>query len=175
MPTRLQRVSALAVLATFVGCLRQFVPAPLGTPVDEACNPTNGNLTVATDTVRFNSARLPLHKGWVLSNATVQELSFRRIDAELTVWRGPEFVFPAIAPRNAVRCTIQRGDTTISIQAVRLDGFRYRVDVEWAPLIDGQHFYLQLQTRYVEHLKQLRGTIDNIWFVPDTTTAKRRE
>ncbi|NJN36893.1 MAG: hypothetical protein HC794_07350 [Nitrospiraceae bacterium] len=59
------------------------------------------------------------------------------------------------------------------IQAVRLNAFNYRVDVAWEPVIDGQYFYMQLQTRYVEHLRAMRGMIEAVRFPADTATASR--
>jgi hypothetical protein len=166
-------VLALAAVA-LTGCLRRFVPAPFGTPLDEVCNPMNGNLAGRVDTIPFGPARLQVTKGWTTTLATPQDLTLRRVDAELNVWRGARFVFPAIEPRNAVRCSFSRGDTTVSIQATRLNGFNYRVDVSWTPLIDGQHFYMQLQTRYVEHLKQMRGMVEAVSFPVDTVRAAGR-
>jgi hypothetical protein len=60
------------------------------------------------------------------------------------------------------RCEIVRGDTTIRIHATMESGFNYRVDVTWTPLIDGQYFYMQLSTRSVEHLRQMRGIIESV-------------
>jgi hypothetical protein len=164
---------ALLTAAALSGCLRKFVAAPFGTPLDEVCNPMNGGLSVPLDTVAFGPAQVALTKGWTSSQVSAQDLQLRRIDAELNVWRGSRFVFPAVEPRNAVRCTIPRGDTTISIQAVRLNAFSYRVDVSWEPLIAGQYFYMQLQTRYVEHLRSMRGIVEAVRFPVDTTTARR--
>ena len=156
------------------GCLRRFVPAPMGTPLDEVCNPNNGNLLVPLDSIRFGPSVVAVTKGWTTSAVTAQDLQLRRIDAELSVWRGSQFIFPAIQPRNAIRCSIIRADTTISIQATRLNGFDYRVDVSWEPLISGQYFYMQLQTRYVEHLRQMRGMIEAVTFPSDTASSRRR-
>lgn len=164
---------ALIVVAALSGCVRQFVSAPFGTPLDEVCNPINGTFTVPLDTFRFGSAAVSAAKGWTTSLATAQELELRRIDGELTVWRGSRFVFPALQPRNSVRCSLARGDTTINIQATRLNGFNYRVDVAWEPLINGQYFYMQLDTRYVEHLRQMRGIIENVRFPVDSSVARR--
>lgn len=169
------RAAMLAAMAgvALIGCQRTFVPAPLGTPLDEVCNPMNGDLAVPTDSFTLGPASIAVTKGWTSGRVTAQDLELRRIDAELNVWRGPRYVFPAIEPRNAVRCTIARADTTISIQATRLDGFNYRVDVSWEPLIDGQYFYMQLQTRYVDHLRKMRGIIEAVRFTVDTArTAK---
>jgi hypothetical protein len=163
----------LATTAAVVGCARQFVPAPFGTPLDEVCNPANGQLAADVDTFRLGSADITTGRGWTTRQASAQELELRRIDAELTVWRGSRFVFPALQPRNAVRCELTRGDTTIKIQAARLDGFTYRVDVAWDPLIDGQYFYMQLETRYVEHLRQMRGIVEGVRFRTDTLALRR--
>lgn len=174
MADKVPHVIAAVLLATVLGgCARRFVPAPSGTALDAVCNPMNGALTVPLDTVAVGPAAVALTKGWTANQVTAQEATYRRIDAELNIWRGSRFVFPAVQPRNAVRCSLARGDTTITIQAVRLNGFDYRVDVAWDPLINGQYFYMQLQTRYVEHLRTMRGMIEAVRFPVDTNTARR--
>lgn len=171
------RIGSLAFVvlaaASLGGCLRKFVPAPFGTPLDEVCNPMNGALAAPLDTQALGRALVPVTRGWTRTVTNAQELQLRRVDAELNVWYGQRFVFPAVEPRNAVRCTLARGDTTISIQATRLQGFNYRVDVSWSPQIDGQFFYMQLQTRYVEHLRQMRGMVEAVRFAADTLPARR--
>jgi hypothetical protein len=160
--------------AALSGCQRQFAPAPFGTPLDEACNPMNGNLTVPLDTFTVGSAVVPVTKGWFSRWETPQDLTLTRFDTELNVWQGRRFIFDAAEPRNSVRCKITRGDTTISIQATRLSGISYRVDATWQPMIDGQYFYMQLQTRYVEQLKAMRGIIEAASFPVDSArTAKK--
>ncbi|MDZ7632640.1 MAG: hypothetical protein U5K74_15155 [Gemmatimonadaceae bacterium] len=166
-------MGGVLLVAALSGCLRRFVPAPAGTPLDEVCNPLNGALSVPLDTISFGRAQVVVTKGWTTRSNTAQDLELGRIDAELNVWRGNRFVFPAIEPRSAVRCSLARGDTTISIQATRLSGFNYRVDVSWDPPIDGQYFYMQLQTRYVEHLRQIRGMIEAVRFPVDTAAPRR--
>jgi hypothetical protein len=161
-------LTCIALGTVLSACHRPFVPAPAGTPLDEICNPINGVIAGAADTLQFGPALIPVSKGWVTSSYLPNDLTLSRIDAELNVWRGARFVFPALEPRNAVRCSLQKGDTTISIQATRLEGFKYRVDVSWEPLIGGQYFYMQLQTRYVAHLRQMRGTIESLRFAVDT-------
>jgi len=160
--------------AMMSGCTRKFIPAPFGTPLDEVCNPINGTFAVPLDTFQLGPVEVVTGKGWTTSLSTAQELELRRIDAELTAWRGARFVFPALEPRNAVRCSFARGDTTISIQATRLNGFNYRVDVAWEPLVNGQYLYMQLQTRYVEHLRQMRGIVENVRFPIDSLRVARR-
>lgn len=173
MPRYGSLVFALAALGALAGCNRKFVPAPVGTPLDEICNPAHGRFSVPVDTVAFGPAAVEVTKGWTTSFATAQEIEMRRIDAELSAWRSSRWVFPAVEPRNAVRCTLTKGDTTINIQATRLNGFNYRVDVSWEPLIDGQYFYMQLRTAYVQHLREMRATIESVRFPVDTVTARR--
>lgn len=165
----------VAVLVTaLTGCLKTFVPAPLGTPLDEACSTFNRTLEFPLDTFPVGLAMVPVPKGWSPKYDSSRDLQLTRIDAELNVWSGARFQFPATEPRNAIRCQIRRGDTTITMQATRLRGFNYRVDVSWDPRIDGQYFYMQLQTRYVEHLRQIRGIVEAVRFAVDTIPAARR-
>jgi hypothetical protein len=164
---------ALLAASMLSGCVHRFVPAPFGTPLDEVCNPMNGVLSGETVPHSLAPAVFSVPKGWSRGEPRVQEVQLTRIDAELVFWRGGQFIFPAIPSRNGVRCTIQRGDTVVSIQAARVSGFDYRVDVAWQPPIDGQLFYMQLQTRYVDHLKQMRGIIESVRFVSDSGVAMR--
>ncbi len=173
MPRMQPAILIVLTAAGLGGCLRQFAPAPFGTPLDEVCDPRNGTLSGPTETFTLGPATIPVLRGWSTNFTTPQDLELRRIDADLNVWRGAPFIFPSTAPQNAIRCRITRGDTTISIQAERLNGFAYRVDVSWAPLIAGQHFYMQLQTRYVEHLKQMRGIIEGVRFPVDSVSARK--
>jgi hypothetical protein len=172
---KIRRLALLTVLASAagIGCVHRFVPAPFGTPLDQACNPTNGNLNVPLDTFELGPAIVPVTKGWTSQRESIQDLMLTRLDAELDVWHGGRFQFSGADPQNSVRCSVRRGDTTISIQATRLNGFAYRVEASWEPLIDGQYFYMQLQTRYVEHLKLMRGMIEAVRFPPDTVTRKK--
>lgn len=164
----------IGVLAV-AGCLRQFMSAPFGTPLDEACS-TFGTLEgVRLDTLRLGPAEFVVPKGWATRSRSPQELQLTRIDAELNVWAGTRFIFPSIPPRTSIRCILARGDTTITIEAVRLDGLRYRVDAEWEPKINGQFFYMQWQTRYVEHLKQVRAIVERVRFPADTVRPARRD
>lgn len=164
---------SLAAAATLSGCVRQFVAAPFGTPLDEVCNPMNGATKAALDTFTVGTAVVPVTKGWQARWDSPQDLQLTRLDTDLSVWQGGRFIFPVNEPRTSVRCTINRGDTTISIQATRLTGLTYRVDATWQPLIDGQHFYMQLQTRYVDQLKNMRGIIEAVRFPVDTVRAAK--
>jgi len=164
----------IGVGAILSGCLRTFVPAPFGTPLDEVCNPVNGELSVPLDTFVVRVARVAVPKGWSSQTVSAQELQLRRIDAELNIWSGARFVFPAHAPLNQIRCTLARGDTSVTLTATRVDAFSYRVDAAWEPTIEGQFFYMQLQTRYVAQLRQMRGIVEAVRFVPDTSRRATR-
>jgi hypothetical protein len=166
--------TVLLPLSLLTGCLRQFVPAPFGTPLDDVCNPMTGELSVPLDTFRVGAALVPVTKGWTARYETAQDLNLTRIDGELNVWQGQSFAFPAIAPRSAVRCTISRGDATISIQATRIGSFNYRVDVSFLPAINNQFFYMQMQTRYVEHLRTMRGMVEAVRFPVDTSVVRKQ-
>lgn len=165
---------ATAVAAALSGCLHAFVPAPFGTPLDELCNPVNGELAPPVDTFVVGIAHVAVPRGWSSQSVSAQELQLRRIDAELDIWSGARFVFPAHQPRNQIRCTIARGDTAVTLTATRVDAFNYRVDASWEPSIEGQFFYMQLQTRYVAQLRQMRGILEAVRFVPDTSRRARR-
>jgi hypothetical protein len=92
----------------------------------------------------------------------------------LHVWKGGEFIFKPVLPLNTVQCELVRGDTTITIRStVLMEGIRnYRVDVTWSPLIDGQHLYMQLQTRFPEHLREIRGVIESVQAAPRVAPAR---
>lgn len=173
MPQRKTLIGILAAAVALSGCYRQFVPAPFGTPLDDVCNPTYGNLAVPLDTFTVGSALVPVTKGWSSQLNTSQDLQLTRLDTELNIWQGGRFLMPVTEPRSAVRCSVRRGDTTISIQATRMSGPFYRVDVTWQPLIDGQFFYMQLQTRYSAQLKQMRGMVEAVRFPVDTAAKKK--
>ena len=172
----LGRVWPLMAIGTLAaaGCLRQFVPAPFGTALDEACSTFSTLEGARLDTFRLGPAEFAVPKGWATRLNSAQELRLTRMDAELSVWSGTRFVFPSVRPRTSVRCILARGDTTITIEAVRLDGFNYRVDAEWEPKINGQYFYMQWQTRYVEHLKQVRAIVERVRFPADTIQRARQ-
>lgn len=169
MTTPRSLVLAVVALATLTGCLRGFAPAPLGTALDAVCNPMNGELPDRGSVFQLGPAVVAVPKGWSAFRSSPQDLQLTRLDTELNVWYGGRFVFPAAEPQNAIRCTIARGDTVISIQATRLNTFSYRVDAGWAPPIEGQHFYMQLQTRYASQLKAMRGMIEAVRFVSSDT------
>lgn len=173
MTTRARILLASLTAVVLTGCLHRFVPAPDGTPLDEVCDALNGVRKSPGAVFALGAARLEVPKEWGTVERNPTDLTLRRMDGELLFWSsGMEYVFPAIEPRNAIRCTITKGDTTVSIQATRLDAFQYRVDVEWDPMIEGQYYYMQLHTKYVAHLREMRGIIEGVRFVPDTTIRR---
>ena len=62
----------------------------------------------------------------------------------------------------------------IAVAATRVDAFNHRVDAAWEPPVDGQVFYMQLQTRLVAQLRQMRGIVESVRFVPDSIRGARR-
>lgn len=169
-------LAVVALATTIAGCLRQYVPAKPGSVLDSTCE---GPTTAGADWVAWEvpSVAFRAPPAWRMVDRQPTELRLRRVDAELNVWTGPRWVFPQVEPWQSVRCTIARGDTTITAQTSRVAGrLLYRVDVTVQPLIEGRHVYLQLQTPYVEHLRDMRAILESIRFAPGDTAgiAKRR-
>ena len=61
-----------------------------------------------------------------------------------------------------------------AVAATRVEAFNYRVDAAWEPPVEGPVFYMQLQTRLVAQLRQMRGIVESVRFVPDTIRGARR-
>lgn len=173
MISRHPAVALLVVVASVAGCKRPFVPAVFGTPLDEPCNALNGQSAGALDTFVVGPARFAVPTGWSPRYDSPRDLSLTRMDAELNVWIGSRYRFPAVPPRNAIRCTLTRGDTTIAVQTVRTGALDYRVDVSWQPQVAGQLFYMQLQTRRVDQLKQMRGIVQSVRFPAESSSVRR--
>lgn len=176
MSPRRPALVALASVVALAGCLRQYVPAKAGSVLDTTCE---GPATVGDDWVAWAipSVAFRAPPTWRLERREVTEVTLRRVDGELAVWSGPRWVFPQVEPWQSVRCTLVRGDTVITAQTARIAGrIAYRVDVTVQPLIDGRYVYLQLQTPYVEHLRDMRGILASLRFGPADTAgiAKRR-
>jgi hypothetical protein len=166
----LQRFGGLAIvsaLALTAGCLRQYVPAPVGTPLDVLCEPFPLDPVADWSAWELNGLRFRTPRTWGVRERGPNSLTLARIDAELNAWNGAPWVFPAVEPRQSVRCDITHGDTTMHIRGVRLRGSQsFRVDVSWEPIIGDRWQYMQLQTRYVEHLREMRGILESVRF-PD--------
>ena len=170
----------LAVAVVVAGCAGAKIPPAIvgvgAREIDEPCNPANATLAGSTNIATFGPAELQVPEKWIPYFKNLNELNFdlRQLDGQLSVWKGGKFAFTPILPINSAGCDIERGDTTISIRTtVLVDGIRrYRVDVLWAPMIDGQHMYMQLQTRSVAHLRELRGVIEGVRFPVRAATAR---
>lgn len=137
-------------------------------PIDEPCNAANAVLAGPTRSMAFDPAEFPVPARWLPYFKSLNDLDFdlQKSGAVLNVWKGSEFIFKPVLPINTTECELARGDTTIKIRTTMLvQGItNYRVDVSWKPLIGGQNMYMQLQTRFPEHLKQIRGVIDGVRF-----------
>ena len=174
------RLFCAAVTVFVAGCAGARIPPAIvgvgAREIDEPCNPANGTLASSTNIATFGPAELPVPEKWIPYFKNLNELDFdlRQLDGQLSVWKGGKFAFSSMLPINSAACDIERGDTTISIRTtVLVDGIRrYRVDVSWAPMIDGQYMYMQLQTRSVAHLRELRGVIEGVRFPVRAATAR---
>jgi hypothetical protein len=169
------RATLLAVTAATCllgGCLRQYQPAKPGSVLDTTCE---GPTRPGADWVvwQIPEASFAAPPNWRLDRREATEVTLRRVDGELSVWSGSRWVFPVAEPWQSVRCTIARGgDTTLTVQTTRLGGrLAYRVDVTVEPLIEGRYVYLQLQTSYVEHLRDVRAILTSLRFGPADTAG----
>ena len=61
----------------------------------------------------------------------------------------------------------------IATAVTRVDAFNYRMDAAWQPPVEGL-FSMQLQTRLVVQLRQMRNSVEIVRFVPDTIRGARR-
>ena len=170
-------VLASALLGALTGCLREYRPAKPGSVLDRTCE---GPVVPGGDWTswRLEDVAFQAPPNWRLDRREPYELTLARVDGELSVWSGPRWVFPMAEPWQSVRCTIARGgDTTFTVQTTRIAGrIAYRDDVTVEPRIDGRHVYLQLQTPYLEHLRDVRAILTSMRFgAADTSrTAPRR-
>jgi hypothetical protein len=134
--------------------------------IDAPCDPANGTLAGPVRAISFEPVEFRAPTRWVPNYRTINDMDFdlQRTGAELNVWKGGEFIFLPVIPLNTSSCEIVRGDATIKIRTtVLVQGIRqYRVDVSWSPVIGGQHLYMQLLTRFPEHLSQMRGVIESV-------------
>ncbi len=178
--TRNLSMSLAVVALVAAACARPNIPPAIvgvgARDIDIPCDPSNATFDVPVRMTPFGPAEFPVPEKWIPQFNSLNDLDFdlRRTGAELNVWKGGAFVFKPVLPLNSSQCEISRGDTTITISTTMLvDGIRrYRVDVSWSPTFEGQHLYMQLQTRFPEHLKQIRGVIEGVRF-PEQTASKR--
>ena len=169
----------IVLLTLQAACARPSIP-PVSTTastreIDATCDASNATLRGSLQRVSFAPLAFQVPSRWVPQFGTLNDLSFdlRRTSSVLRVWKGGEFVFAPVLPINTVECQLVRGDTTIRIRTTMLvESIRsYRVDVEWSPTIGGQHLYMQLQTRFPEHLAELRGVIESVHVSRDASTG----
>ena len=159
-----------AVLLVTAACARPTI-APVTTSValqqiNAPCDGANVTLDEPVRTIDFKPLAFTVPSRWIPDYRSINSIEFnlQRTESELQVWKGGEFIFAPVLPANTVQCDIIKGDTTITIRTTALVvGIRrYRVDVTWSPRIDGQHFYMQLHTRFPDHLRQIRGVIESV-------------
>ena len=161
------------MLALQAACARPSIPAistsASTSAIDATCDASNATLRGSVRRVPFEPIAFAVPSRWIMEYGTLNDLSFdlRRTGSALRVWKGGEFTFTPVLPINTVECQLVRGDTTIRIRTTMLvESIRsYRVDVSWSPAINGQRLYMQLQTRFPEHLAQLRGVIESVGVV----------
>lgn len=171
---------AVASLSVLAACARASIPPAIigagAREIDAPCDPANGRLAEPIRRIDFEPLQFNVPTRWIPNYRTINDVDFnlQRTGAELNVWKGGEFIFNPLMPINSAACEIVHGDTTIKIRTtVFVQGIRqYRVDISWSPLIGGQHFYMQLATRFPEHLKDIRGVIESVK-VPTRTATDR--
>ncbi len=170
-----------AMLFLAVGaCARATIPPAMTgatiRPIDEPCNPANGTIEGPTRMISLSPLEFTVPARWIPDFRTLNDIDFnlQRTGAVLNVWKGSEFIFTPVLPLNSAECTITKGDTAIRIRTTMIvQGItNYRVDVSWKPQIDGQYLYMQLQTRFPENLKQIRGVIDGVRFPVRTASSQ---
>jgi hypothetical protein len=180
MTPRIGMTSAVLLIAVAAGCARPIIPqvAVGDTPreINAPCDPANATLQGDVRRIELEPLVFQVPARWVPDYATLNNVGFNllKTNSDLQVWKGGEFTFTPVVPRNTVQCEVTKGDTTITIRTTVLtQGITsYRVDVTWAPLIDGQHLYMQMQTRFPEHLRDIRGVIESVGVVPRKTAVK---
>jgi hypothetical protein len=180
---RMMTGGAMVLCLGLAACASAAIPAartgtdelPLRT-IDEPCNPANAAFTVPTRMTSFDPLEFPVPTRWVPNFTTINDLDFnlQKTGAVLHVWKGSEFTFWPVLPVNTVECELARGDTTIKIRStMNVTGITsYRVDVTWEPQIGGQHVYMQLITRFPEHMKQIRGVVEAVRFPERAASAR---
>jgi hypothetical protein len=161
-------------------CARPMIPAVAfaGTAreIEAPCEPSNATLPGTPRRIDFAPLLFQVPSRWIPRYNSLNDIGFtlQKTASELHVWKGGEFIFTPVLPVNTVQCELVRGDTTITIRStVLVEGIRsYRVDVTWSPLIDGQHLYMQLQTRFPQHLREIRGVIESVQAAPRVAAAR---
>lgn len=175
-----RKTIGVAVLFSVAACASAAIPPALTgsnlRPIDEPCNIANATLEGPTRMISLPPLEFPVPARWIPEFRTLNDVDFnlQRTGAVLNVWKGSEFIFKPVLPLNSAECELARGDTTIRIRTTMIvEGItNYRVDVSWKPQIGGQHVYMQLQTRFPDHLKQIRGVIEGVRFGERAAAAR---
>ncbi len=174
------RTIGVGLLCSAVACARPAIPPALSgpnlRPIDEPCNIANATLEGTTRMISLPPVEFPVPSRWIPEFRSLNDVDFnlQRTGAVLNVWKGSEFIFKPVLPLNSAECELARGDTTIKIRTTMIvEGItNYRVDVSWKPQVGGQHVYMQLQTRFPDHLRQIRGVIEGVRFVDRAASAR---
>jgi hypothetical protein len=170
-------MSRLATITMLIGtlgvaaCRTAGLPGPSASferPVDQPCNPANGTFTEPTREVGVGNAFVRVPRRYTARYESGYDLELLSPLTTIDVWQGGQFTFPLMTPAVSTECTISRGDTTITIRTVMNNANDYRVDVIWAPTINNQFFYMQMATRSVSRLKEMRAFIETTRFAVDS-------
>ena len=160
-------------------CARQVASTDLAPTssvraIDEPCSTANTTLAGAVRSISLPPMEFKVPKQWVPDWKGVNDVDFNliRTGSTLHVWKGSEFIFLPVLPLNTASCEITVENATVKIRTTMLQQgiTTYRADVSWALPVGGQYVYMQLLTRYPEHLRQLRGVIEGVRF-PVSTAA----
>jgi hypothetical protein len=170
----------VALLCSAVACARPAIPAALTgsslRPIDEPCNIANATLEGPTRMISLPPVEFAVPSRWTPEFRSLNDVDFnlQRTNSVLNVWKGSEFIFKPVLPLNSAECELMRGDTTIKIRTTMIpEGItNYRVDVSWKTQVGGQYVYMQLQTRFPDHLRQIRGVIEGVRFVDRAASAR---
>ncbi len=175
---RAGRVAALLCLLS--GCASQTIRPDTGVigtrPIDEPCRDANATFSVPVKPIRLDPLAFAVPSRWQQRFTSINDVDFSmfRVGAELNVWKGASFAFPPVLPLNTAQCEIERDGSVITIRTtVITTGVRsYRVDVSWSRMVQDQYVYMQLHTRFPEHLQQIRAVIESVRF-PELASTER--
>lgn len=163
--------------AVVMGCARTSVgegalavaPARTSGPlreIDQPCNAANAALTGPVRDIPFDNLAFQVPERWIPLFKGINEIDFDllRTGEEMHVWKGGSWTFPSVIPMNTASCEIEVGGQPVKVQATMLQQSPriYRVDVAWVPPVDGQFLFMQLLTRRVDRLQQVRGVIESV-------------
>lgn len=171
-------VAALVCMAV-AGCARTSVGAgalnvaPARTAadgplreIDQPCNSANAALSGPVRQIPFDGIAFTVPERWIPQFKGINDIDFDllRTGEEMHVWKGGSWTFPSVLPMNTASCEIEVAGMPVKVQATILQQSPrfYRVDVAWVPPIGGQFLFMQLITRRVDRLQQVRGVIESV-------------